>query len=59
IVGTVVASRRIGGVREVELEAGGGRERLEIEIPVDHPATARSRVAFRPKRWRLYGDRPS
>ena len=59
IVGTVVVSRRIGGVRQVELEAGGAREQLEIEIPVDHPATEKSRIAFRPRRWRLYRDKPA
>jgi len=27
---------------------------MEIEIPVDHPATAKTRIAFRPKRWSVF-----
>ena len=54
IAGTVVASRRVAGTRRVELEIGGGRERVEIELPVDHPAAHKSRVAFRPRRWRVF-----
>jgi hypothetical protein len=47
IAGTVAASRRVAGTRRVELEIGGGRERIEIELPVGHPATQKSRVALR------------
>ncbi|SDG33064.1 sulfate/molybdate ABC transporter ATP-binding protein [Pelagibacterium luteolum] len=54
IVGTVVVSRRTAGTRQVELEVGGAKERVEIEIPVDHPATSRSRIAFRPKKWSVF-----
>ena len=38
----------------VELEIGGERQRVEIELPVDHPAAQKSRVAFRPRRWKLF-----
>jgi sulfate/thiosulfate transport system ATP-binding protein len=54
IAGTVAASRRVAGTRRVELEIGGERQRVEIELPVDHPAAQKSRVAFRPRRWTLF-----
>ncbi|TPK69810.1 sulfate/molybdate ABC transporter ATP-binding protein [Mesorhizobium sp. B2-4-15] len=54
IAGTVAASRRVAGTRRVELEIGGERQRVEIELPVDHPAAQKSRVAFRPGRWKLF-----
>lgn len=54
LAGVVVASRRVGGTRRVELEIGGAQERVEIDLPFDHPAGERSRIAFRPKRWRLF-----
>lgn len=54
IAGTVVASRRVAGTRRVELEIGGERRRVEIELPVDHMAAQKSRIAFRPSRWKLF-----
>ncbi|RRI07049.1 sulfate/molybdate ABC transporter ATP-binding protein [Mesorhizobium tamadayense] len=54
IAGTVAASRRVASTRRVELEVGGERQRVEIELPVDHPAAQKSRVAFRPRRWKLF-----
>ncbi|MET2825969.1 sulfate/molybdate ABC transporter ATP-binding protein [Mesorhizobium shangrilense] len=54
IAGTVAASRRVAGTRRVELEIGGDRQRVEIELPVNHPAAQKSRVAFRPGRWKLF-----
>jgi sulfate transport system ATP-binding protein len=54
IVGTVAASRRVAGTRHVELEIGGAQHRVEIELPADHPAVGRSRVAFRPKKWKVF-----
>ncbi|MGS1093713.1 sulfate/molybdate ABC transporter ATP-binding protein [Aquamicrobium terrae] len=54
IAGTVAASRRVAGTRRVELEIGGQRERVEIELPVDHPAAQKSRVAFRPRKWKVF-----
>jgi len=38
----------------VELEVGGARERIEIEIPAEHPAAEKSRIAFRPRYWKLF-----
>jgi sulfate transport system ATP-binding protein len=54
IAGTVVNSRRVAETRRVELEIGGERRRVEIELPIDHPAAQKSRVAFRPRRWKLF-----
>ncbi|HWA17702.1 MAG TPA: sulfate/molybdate ABC transporter ATP-binding protein [Devosia sp.] len=54
LAGVVAASRRVGGTRRVELEIGGNPQRIEIDLPFDHPAGAKSRIAFRPKRWRLF-----
>ncbi|WP_394893157.1 sulfate/molybdate ABC transporter ATP-binding protein [Mesorhizobium sp. AaZ16] len=54
IAGTVAASRRVAGTRRVELAVGGARERVEIELPVEHPAGTKNRIAFRPKRWKLF-----
>ncbi|WP_019171434.1 sulfate/molybdate ABC transporter ATP-binding protein [Pseudaminobacter salicylatoxidans] len=54
IAGTVAASRRVAGTRRVELEIGGAREMVEIELPIEHPAAQKSRVAFRPRRWKVF-----
>jgi sulfate/thiosulfate transport system ATP-binding protein len=54
LAGVVAAARRVGGTRRVELEIGGAQERVEIDLPFDHPAGERTRIAFRPKRWRLF-----
>ena len=48
LAGVVVASRRVGGTRRVELEIGGEAARIEIDLPFDHPAGEKSRIAFRP-----------
>jgi len=54
IAGTVAASRRVAGTRRVELEIGGERARLEIEVPLDHRASEKSRIAFKPRRWKVF-----
>ena len=54
IAGTLAASRRVAGTRRVELEIGGSRHLVEIELPVDHPAAGKSRIAFRPRRWKAF-----
>jgi len=56
LAGTVAASRRVAGTRRVELVIGGGQHLVEIELPVEHPAASKSRVAFRPKRWKVFAD---
>src|SRR5690606_16072247 len=52
--GVVAASRRVGGIRRVELDIGGAAHRVEIDLPFDHPAGERSQLTFRPKRWTLF-----
>ncbi|MDH6232406.1 sulfate transport system ATP-binding protein [Mesorhizobium soli] len=54
IAGTVATSRRVAGTRRVELEIGGGRQVVEIELPIEHPAAQKSRIAFRPRRWKVF-----
>lgn len=57
LAGVVATSRRVGGTRRVELDVGGGKHRVEIDLPFDHPAGERSQIAFRPKRWRVFPPR--
>ncbi|TKT75026.1 sulfate/molybdate ABC transporter ATP-binding protein [Aquamicrobium sp. LC103] len=54
VAGTVAASRRVAGMRRVELEVGGSRHRVELELPTEQAAAEKSRIAFRPKRWKLF-----
>jgi sulfate transport system ATP-binding protein len=54
LAGVVAASRRVGGTRRVELEIGGAAQRVEIDLPFDHPAGEKTRIAFKPKRWKIY-----
>ena len=54
LAGVVTSSRRVGGTRRVELEIGGGGHKVEIDLPFDHPAGEKTRLAFRPRRWRLF-----
>ncbi|MBT9371342.1 sulfate/molybdate ABC transporter ATP-binding protein [Rhizobium sp. CSW-27] len=52
--GVVVGSRRLAGARRLEVELGGGRHRVEIDVPVDHPAAMKSGLNFRPRHWRVF-----
>jgi sulfate transport system ATP-binding protein len=54
IAGTVAASRRVAGTRHVELEIGPDKQRVELEIPTFYPASEKTRIAFRPKKWKLF-----
>ena len=54
ITGVAGASRRVGGTRRVEIEIGGLSHRVEIDLPFDHPTAEKSRIAFKPKRWKLF-----
>lgn len=58
LAGRVVGSRRLAGVRRLDVELGGGRARVEVDVPTDHPAAGRTGIAFRPRAWRLYGQGP-
>nr|WP_132806756.1 sulfate/molybdate ABC transporter ATP-binding protein [Tepidamorphus gemmatus] len=50
----VVARRRHGGTRRLELEIGLARHRAEIDIPVDDAIPGHGRLAIRPTRFILY-----
>jgi sulfate transport system ATP-binding protein len=52
--GAVVSSRRVGGIRRAEVELDEAGQRVEIDLPFDHPAVERSKIAFRPRRWTLF-----
>jgi sulfate transport system ATP-binding protein len=54
LAGVVTSTRRVGGTRRVKLTIGGHPHPVEIDLPFDHPAGQQSRIAFRPKRWRLF-----
>ncbi|OJF91968.1 sulfate/molybdate ABC transporter ATP-binding protein [Pararhizobium antarcticum] len=54
IAGIVTASRRVAGTRHVELDIGATQGKVEIELPPEKTATDRSRIAFRPTRWKLF-----
>ncbi len=54
IAGVVVASRRVADRKRIEIEVGGERNRVEIDLPADHEAVDRTRIAFRPRIWRIY-----
>ncbi|QYM72089.1 sulfate/molybdate ABC transporter ATP-binding protein [Pseudochrobactrum sp. Wa41.01b-1] len=56
IAGGVTATRRVGAKRRVELEVGGNREIVEIEIPAENEAVTGSRLAFRPEYWRVFAS---
>lgn len=52
--GVVVGSRRLAGARRLELELGGSQHRVEVDVPVNHPAAVKSQINFRPRHWRLF-----
>ncbi len=53
IVGTILGTRRTAGTRHVEMELPAGH-RLEIELPPEQRAEIGEKIAFRPKKWKLY-----
>ena len=59
IEGTVVSVRRHGASRRVELDIDDSRERIEIEVPTGYAAPLRSRLAVKPRDWRIYEYRQS
>lgn len=54
IIGQVTASRRAAGNRRIEVSLGREGARVEIELPAEHPAATRTRLAFKPRRWKLF-----
>ncbi|WP_137151459.1 sulfate/molybdate ABC transporter ATP-binding protein [Devosia sp. FKR38] len=51
--GAIVASRRVGGTRRVELDLGVG-QLVEIDVPFDQPFNQSGAISFRPRRWQLF-----
>ncbi|MDM9624585.1 sulfate/molybdate ABC transporter ATP-binding protein [Rhizobium sp. S152] len=55
IAGLMTTSRRVAGTRHIEVDIGKGHPPIELELP---PSEAdgldRSRIAFRPSRWKLF-----
>jgi sulfate transport system ATP-binding protein len=58
VPGEVVATRRIGGVRRISVEAGGARSRLECDVPAGRPVAVGERVAVAIRGGRLYQAGP-
>jgi len=56
IEGTVVSVRRHGASRRVELDIDDSSERIEIEVPTGYAAPLRSRLAVKPRDWRVYAE---
>ncbi|WP_275783332.1 sulfate/molybdate ABC transporter ATP-binding protein [Pararhizobium gei] len=54
IAGIVTVTRRVAGTRHVELAIGTGHSKVEIELPPEKATSERSRIAFRPTRWKLF-----
>ncbi|MBS0246115.1 MAG: sulfate/molybdate ABC transporter ATP-binding protein [Proteobacteria bacterium] len=54
IAGDVIAVRRSGGWRRVELLIGAGRHRVEVELPVDATQNLTGRLHILPRHWQLY-----
>lgn len=54
VVGRVVASRRAGGARRVELALEGHRHSIEIDLSADRAVSVDERIGFRPTRWQIF-----
>ena len=55
VAGVVASSRRVAGTRHLELDIGHGHAPVEIELPPERAAAVdRSRLAFRPTKWKLF-----
>ncbi len=54
--GVVTMVRRNGGGRRVEICVGKDRHRVEIEVPAELSPEMGSRLAVRPRRWRLFAE---
>ena len=54
ILGEVRVLRRHAGLRRADVEVGQKRDRIEIELPADLSLNFAGKVAFLPRRYRLY-----
>jgi len=59
IAGDVVAVRRSGGWRRVELLIGADRHRVEVELPIDGAQALSERLHILPRHWQLYPSEAS
>lgn len=55
IAGLMTTSRRVAGTRHIEVDIGKGHPAIELELPPSQADSLdRSRIAFRPNRWKLF-----
>ena len=54
IAGVVTATHRNGGLRRFDLAIGGAHHRVEIALPAADSRDVSGRIAFLPRRWRIY-----
>ncbi|MCX5495075.1 sulfate/molybdate ABC transporter ATP-binding protein [Kaistia dalseonensis] len=54
ISGQIIAERRHGARRRLELHVGAEAHRAEIDVPADQGRQIGSQVAFRPNHWRIF-----
>ncbi|QFY63585.1 sulfate/molybdate ABC transporter ATP-binding protein (plasmid) [Rhizobium grahamii] len=55
IAGLMTSSRRVAGTRHIELNIGKDHPPIELELPpAQIDSLDRSRIAFRPTRWKLF-----
>ncbi|APO71375.1 sulfate ABC transporter ATP-binding protein CysA (plasmid) [Rhizobium gallicum] len=55
IAGLLVSSRRVAGTRHIEVNIGKDHPSIELELPPEQADSLdRNRIAFRPKRWKLF-----
>ncbi|SCW86763.1 sulfate transport system ATP-binding protein [Rhizobium mongolense subsp. loessense] len=55
IAGLLVSSRRVAGTRHIEVNIGKDHPSIELELaPEQADSLDRNRIAFRPKRWKLF-----
>ncbi len=52
--GVVTASRRLSGVRRIELKVAELCGRVEIEVPLSHNPAQGETISFFPRRWALF-----
>lgn len=56
LAGSIIASRRTAGTRQVDIVVDGIADPVTVEVPASHPATIGSRIAFRPGLWSVFPD---
>jgi sulfate transport system ATP-binding protein len=55
LAGRITASRRVAGTRHLELDLGRIQPSIEIELPPERTSSDdRTRIAFRPTKWKLF-----